>query len=92
MPTNPQASEQPLELEGHFGDNAPDAQRLLDTLAAAPTRVWRADEIIAAAGITSIMAGMMILARLTHVGMIDHPDLGVYQAMCSSVSELRRPA
>jgi hypothetical protein len=69
------------KLTLHFGDNVATAERVLNTIQSEPKRVWRAEELLEATGVGSMMELLMIVARLTYVEMISHPDLGGYCAV-----------
>lgn len=85
------ASAQSLELQQHFGANAAEAQQVLDILASEPTRVWRAEDIITASGI-SPMNVLLVLARGAVRELIEHPSVGAYRAKPSRSVAVRRTA
>jgi len=84
MKTQP-TSDITTQWQLHFGDNAADAKRVLSTIKNAPTRVWRAEGLIEATGLTP-MTLLMILARLTYLELIAHPELGAYAALAAPVT------
>lgn len=58
-----------------FGDTAATARAVLDMMESEPAREWLADELIDATGFRS-MEVMVVLARLTAAGMVDHHGMG----------------
>lgn len=54
-----------------------DAMRILQVLFDAPDKVLRGEDVLARASV-SLMQGLVILARLTHEGLIQHPSPGTY--------------
>ena len=62
-----------------FGDQFACPRAVLEELARDPERVWRVEELVNAIGERTIDITMAV-SRLTHVGWINHPTLGGYQA------------
>ena len=69
------------KLGRYFGDTFSVAERVLETIESEPARLWRAEELLDATGMGSMMELLMIVARLTSVEMIIHPDVGGYCAV-----------
>ena len=69
------------ELSAVFGADKAAAIRIITTLSRRPEAVVRAAELLAEAQVESVMVGILVLGRLTHLGAIAHPYAGVYQAL-----------
>jgi hypothetical protein len=64
------------------------AQRIVETLEATD-RAWTAEELRRAAEVSSVVTLLVVLARLTVAGVIEHPGLGLY---CRRQGVARRSA
>ena len=67
------------QLAAIFGEHLECPRAVLNELAREPDRVWRLEELVDAAGERHVDVAMAV-SRLTHVGWIDHPTVGGYQA------------
>ena len=72
-------------IERHFGDTAAVAQQIVDLIKATPRRVWLAEDLLSECRIESPADGYMVLARLTEIGAIAHPGIGLYSAVDTAV-------
>lgn len=59
------------------GEDRADAMRILEVLFEKPDRVLRGENLLQRADVP-LMQGLVILARLTHEGLIQHPKAGSY--------------
>lgn len=89
MTNQRKTTERAAKLSVHFGANYSAAEHVLDTLEGEPERLWRAEELLEASGMGSMMELLIIVARLTYVEMITHPDLGGYSALGGAERTLR---
>ena len=80
MPKQRKTADSPANLTRYFGDNHLSAEHVLDTINREPARLWRAEDLLEASGVDSMMELLVIVSRLTYLEMIAHPDPGVYAA------------
>jgi len=86
----PKQRPQPLaeELAALFGDGADNARRVLTCIESNPTRRWSIDDLIDATGL-GVVEVMLIVARLTHAGLVHHDGVGDgYRSTAASSTEL----
>jgi hypothetical protein len=72
-------------LDNLFGDSAADAQQVLTCIDSPPHCEWSVDQLIDSTGL-GVVEIMMIVARLTYAGLVDHSVGGGYRSIRSGLS------
>lgn len=68
-----------VDLTVCFGTDTSAARTVLAELERRPTRAFQVPELVELTGLRLVEV-MLVVARLTHVGLIDHPGPGRYRA------------
>jgi hypothetical protein len=73
------------QLDVLFGNGAVGAQQVLTCIDSAPGRDWNVDDLIDSTGL-GVVEVMMIVARLTYAGLVDHTVGNGYGSKRSGLS------